>query len=433
LRTKNCEEFLAKIKVTPIGQSVGDYSEAFHRCDPDKPSPTVKANNGSVFVHYAEDRLMTPRELARLQGFPDSHKFCGNKRDVLIQIGNAVPIQLAHAFAEVIKISLRGASAAEKPVAESNCRKTATNDLATPPTQSDSTTSPLVFSKTGKMPGPSWSTPATSCLLGSKLQDVPGSVCANCYAMRGNYLFPVVTARRQENLRQMREPGWVERMVTKIVEDEVKWFRWFDSGDLLDEQMLENIVAIAIRCPSCRFWLPTRELGIISGYVLKHRQGLPPEAIWPTNLTVRCSANMIDGSAPTAFAQRHGCLVSRVTAGANYTCHAPSNGGKCGSCRKCWERDDFEIVYHFLTSGRFQPATVDTSSPGPHGHAVNAKMKSLLLHGPTSDRSWKNNLKRANTATLMATLNELSGSGRIDARKRMHGRLSARPKPAATV
>ena len=115
LRTKNSPEFLAKIKATPIGKSVGGYSEAFHRSEPDQPSSTVKANNGSVFVHYAEDRLMTPRELARLQGFPDSHKFSGNKRDVLIQIGNAVAVQMAGVFAQTIKATLRGTAATEKP------------------------------------------------------------------------------------------------------------------------------------------------------------------------------------------------------------------------------------------------------------------------------------------------------------------------------
>ena len=95
IRTKHSKSFLEKISNTPIGSSVTGFGEAFFRVWPDKPSPTVKANNGSVFIHYRSDRCMTPRELARLQDFPDNFKFNGSKYDVLVQIGNAVPIGLA--------------------------------------------------------------------------------------------------------------------------------------------------------------------------------------------------------------------------------------------------------------------------------------------------------------------------------------------------
>jgi DNA (cytosine-5)-methyltransferase 1 len=37
---------------------------------------------------------MTERELARLQTFPDTFKFIGSGKDILIQIGNAIPCLL---------------------------------------------------------------------------------------------------------------------------------------------------------------------------------------------------------------------------------------------------------------------------------------------------------------------------------------------------
>ena len=46
---------------------------------------------------------MTPRELARLQSFPDDFIFEGSKSKQLVQIGNAVPVGLAKAIAEHIK------------------------------------------------------------------------------------------------------------------------------------------------------------------------------------------------------------------------------------------------------------------------------------------------------------------------------------------
>ena len=102
--TKHSEDFTQKIKNTKVGESVNKkYTEAFFRCSPDKPSNTVKENHGGVFVHYEKNRVMTPRELARLQSFPDNYRFNGTKSSVLLQLGNAVPCGLSQAIAKEIK------------------------------------------------------------------------------------------------------------------------------------------------------------------------------------------------------------------------------------------------------------------------------------------------------------------------------------------
>ena len=96
IRVKHSKDFLEKISQTQVGSSVTkNFRETFLRISPDSPCPTVKANNGSVFVHYKSNRCVTPRELARLQDFPDNFLFYGSKHDVLVQIGNAVPVGLA--------------------------------------------------------------------------------------------------------------------------------------------------------------------------------------------------------------------------------------------------------------------------------------------------------------------------------------------------
>ncbi|MHA1762401.1 MAG: DNA cytosine methyltransferase, partial [Promethearchaeota archaeon] len=56
-----------------------NYSDAWWRLDPDKPARTVKANHGSVFIHYKFNRVLTPRELAALQSFDDTFIFKGTK------------------------------------------------------------------------------------------------------------------------------------------------------------------------------------------------------------------------------------------------------------------------------------------------------------------------------------------------------------------
>ena len=68
--------------------------------DRNKPSPTVTSHPDD-FVHYCEPRILTVREMARLQSFPDWYEFKGKyttggklrKIDVprYTQVGNAVP------------------------------------------------------------------------------------------------------------------------------------------------------------------------------------------------------------------------------------------------------------------------------------------------------------------------------------------------------
>ena len=97
-------DHLERIRKTPIGASVNPrFKESWYRQPPDGTAKTVKENHGGVFVHYAKDRTMSPRELARLQTFPDDYMFCGSKGNVLKQIGNAVPPLLAKAIGERIR------------------------------------------------------------------------------------------------------------------------------------------------------------------------------------------------------------------------------------------------------------------------------------------------------------------------------------------
>ncbi|SJZ49581.1 DNA cytosine methyltransferase [Mycoplasmopsis verecunda] len=100
--SKHTPEMIEKIKQTPEGKSVmKGYSDAFRKQFYDKPSTTVKENHGGVHVHPTKHRVMTPRELARLQSFPDDFIFTSTKTNILKQIGNAVPPKLSE---EIVKI-----------------------------------------------------------------------------------------------------------------------------------------------------------------------------------------------------------------------------------------------------------------------------------------------------------------------------------------
>lgn len=67
------------------------------RLDPQKPSLTVTGFIFNKFVHPFENRFITVREAARLQGFPDDMEILGSLTSTQKQIGNAVPVQLGEA------------------------------------------------------------------------------------------------------------------------------------------------------------------------------------------------------------------------------------------------------------------------------------------------------------------------------------------------
>ena len=77
----------------------------FRRLSWDAPSPTLVTSPsqlGSCLCHPDEDRPLSVREYARIQGFPDSWEFVGSTSQKYRMIGEAVPIELARAIASVI-------------------------------------------------------------------------------------------------------------------------------------------------------------------------------------------------------------------------------------------------------------------------------------------------------------------------------------------
>ena len=70
----------------------------------DKPSVTIRTEffkpEKGRYLHPTENRAITHFEAARLQGFPETHRFVGSRTAIARQIGNAVPIPLGRAIAE---------------------------------------------------------------------------------------------------------------------------------------------------------------------------------------------------------------------------------------------------------------------------------------------------------------------------------------------
>lgn len=76
------------------------------RYDSQKPSVCVTGDMRKIF-HYSQNRALTPRELARIQTFPDTFIFYGTSIQIQQQIGNAVPPELAYRLAVQIREALQ--------------------------------------------------------------------------------------------------------------------------------------------------------------------------------------------------------------------------------------------------------------------------------------------------------------------------------------
>ena len=106
--TRHSDNMIEKVKSLPEGHSLyGNYSDSWKKSPWDKPSCTVKENHGGVNIHPKLPRVLTPRELAALQSFPDDFIFKGSKKWQLVQIGNAVPTLLGKAIGISIMKSIK--------------------------------------------------------------------------------------------------------------------------------------------------------------------------------------------------------------------------------------------------------------------------------------------------------------------------------------
>lgn len=195
------------------------------------------------------------------------------------------------------------------------------------------------LSKPSKMPGFAYSIPAQACNVGSRLRTVQGSICSKCYALKGRYVFGNVKKALQRRLASLIHSEWVEAMAFQINQASINVFRWHDSGDIQNLEHLEKIAEVCRLTPDVRHWLPTREYAIVTAYKEKHGS-------FPDNLNIRLSAYMVDGPLPTGAASRLGVTVSGVTSDpTKVTCPAYKQGGVCGSCRACWDKNQAVVNY----------------------------------------------------------------------------------------
>jgi len=192
------------------------------------------------------------------------------------------------------------------------------------------------LSETGKMPCPSYSISAKRCNVGSQLAKIEGSVCNDCYALKGNYVryAKAIGQAHERRYQSLTNPQWVDAMTFIVLRKKLTHFRWHDSGDIQNLQHLINIVAIAENCPDTLFWLPTKEKALV--YEYERDIG-----VIPANLIVRISSSMVDGK-PLDYKTTSTVHTEKPQ---GHECKSYENAGKCGDCRTCWDSTVKNVSY----------------------------------------------------------------------------------------
>lgn len=215
------------------------------------------------------------------------------------------------------------------------------------------------LSRPSKMPCHGYSIPAKECFVGGKMHNVPNSICSDCYALKGRYMFPNVIDAMYKRFESLTDSRWVETISFLINKKEKSgFFRWHDSGDLQGVWHLEKIVQVARNLPHIQFWLPTREyvdrgdgVTVVQDWIAENGPKSWGGAIlqgaigsFPKNLTVRLSALMFNAKGPESIAKRLKLTFSGA-GDEGFDCPASLQKNSCGDCRACWDQKCQTITY----------------------------------------------------------------------------------------
>ncbi len=97
-------------KVNPYKTRSHIFKDKFFRLKESAPSKTITAHmyyDCHMYIHPNDHRGLTPREAARVQGFPDQYVFVGKPNEWYRQIGNAVSPLVARALAKSLLLTMK--------------------------------------------------------------------------------------------------------------------------------------------------------------------------------------------------------------------------------------------------------------------------------------------------------------------------------------
>ena len=201
----------------------------------------------------------------------------------------------------------------------------------------------IKLSKTSKMPCKSFALPAMKTCLGAinsdgKVKDV----CRGCYAMKGSYQWRPAKALRENNRLSVSNElhSFASDMLKLLKKEKNNYFRWFDSGDVFDNDFLYEIYKVCKQTPDINHWIPTKAREILDNATWEKLEALD-------NVKVRYSSDAINGE----YNSLHGstAIHSNQKYDDNKVFKCPVDYDqikKCGNCRACWHSEKV-IAYNF--------------------------------------------------------------------------------------
>lgn len=163
-------------------------------------------------------------------------------------------------------------------------------------------------------------------------------VCKHCYAVKGNYSFQNTMGRRKRNLLIMKQDNFVEEMRLLLFND--RFFRWFDSGDFASILVIIKIIQVCKATPWVKHWIPTNAYDVPEFLpYIKELESLK-------NVTLRYSSRKynqaIDWNISSMVRTKESTKKSTKKM---FICPSSKQGGKCLTCRACWDKKVKVIIY----------------------------------------------------------------------------------------
>ena len=155
-----------------------------------------------------------------------------------------------------------------------------------------------------------------------------------CYATKGNYNYDNVKKPRIENLNEFvnNHNKYFQDVIDFLNNGDViyKFFRWHDSGDIVNEIYFEGMVKVAKACKQTKFLAFTKKYEIVNDYIAKGNK-------IPSNLRIVFSAWDKDWQFENPYnfpvyyvdfkKKEKNPIIPKS---------APTCSGSCASCKTCW-------------------------------------------------------------------------------------------------
>ena len=130
---ENSKGAIARGEVMETPYSMESFADKYKRQTRYGLCSTIVAHlkkDGLMFIHPTQNRSLTPREAARVQSFPDTFQFSGQRGNVYEQVGNAVPPLAGRAIGLAMKAYLKNYAFSEtRPKFKESDKKKAINEL----------------------------------------------------------------------------------------------------------------------------------------------------------------------------------------------------------------------------------------------------------------------------------------------------------------